>query len=419
MQKLQGRFSFGRRKKNHGKKTTALNLWKGACTWLRTHPGESHRLLDDPGCGRCSSGGRVINVDTGTYPELVSVGKTLTIRGAQAGVDARSNTRSVNESVTTGAAGSSSFYIAANDVTIDGFTVQGNTSQTNYGTGHRHGARHPRHPDPQQHSAKQCLRPVPLQQQHNRPGPHPIQRLPQQQQRRHQRRPRHLHRRIFFGGKLTNVTIDANSFYKNLGSSGTTGLEAAIAIEPYTAGITSNIRVTNNSWITTAKPSSSFTPRADDSGNCITNTQDKYSGTLRFEGDDQNVTIQGNTLYDNTGPAVALDSKGVPGDNSGFVVNNNNFYGNSTGYGAQDLPSSSTTATTPAPLDARTTGGAIPPAPAATGRAAATASGATATSSPDSSGPPRRAERTFSPWSTAPIGSREHPTMGAPLPPDL
>src|SRR3954470_10879596 len=37
--------------------------------------------------------GAIINVDAGTYSEWVVVNKSLTLRGAKAGVDARSNTR--------------------------------------------------------------------------------------------------------------------------------------------------------------------------------------------------------------------------------------------------------------------------------------------------------------------------------------
>src|SRR5438067_11269424 len=76
----------------------------------------------------------VITVDPGTYGELVYLNKSLTIRGAQAGVDARSNSRlqGASESVLTGydtgTGISSSFYVQADDVTIDGFVVQGNTS---------------------------------------------------------------------------------------------------------------------------------------------------------------------------------------------------------------------------------------------------------------------------------------------------
>src|SRR5690348_10790628 len=49
--------------------------------------------------------GATITVDAGNYPELVGVNKSLTIKGAQAGVDARSNIRAAspaNESVVCG-----------------------------------------------------------------------------------------------------------------------------------------------------------------------------------------------------------------------------------------------------------------------------------------------------------------------------
>src|SRR5579859_113231 len=57
-----------------------------------------------------------ITVDPGNYPELVTISKTLMIKGAQAGVDARSNVRAAsgNESVVSGesfgSTTSSAFY---------------------------------------------------------------------------------------------------------------------------------------------------------------------------------------------------------------------------------------------------------------------------------------------------------------------
>ena len=66
--------------------------------------------------------GQTINVDAGTYNETVTINKSLTIRGAQAGVDAR-NTRGTESIVY---ATQTVFDVFANDVTIDGFTIQGN-----------------------------------------------------------------------------------------------------------------------------------------------------------------------------------------------------------------------------------------------------------------------------------------------------
>src|SRR5579871_1918556 len=51
-----------------------------------------------------ASPGATITVDAGNYPELVGINKSLTIKGAQAGIDARSNARAAsgNESVVSG-----------------------------------------------------------------------------------------------------------------------------------------------------------------------------------------------------------------------------------------------------------------------------------------------------------------------------
>src|SRR5687767_12799384 len=73
-----------------------------------------------------ASAGATINVTTGNYAETVSVFKKLTIKGAQAGIDGRSNARGANESIVTGAdAGggifTTAFKIGASDVVIDGF----------------------------------------------------------------------------------------------------------------------------------------------------------------------------------------------------------------------------------------------------------------------------------------------------------
>src|SRR5207249_4016547 len=70
-------------------------------------------------------------------------------------------------------------------------------------------------------------------------------------------------------------------------------------------------------------------------GNTATGIYDWYSGCFRFEGNNHNVTIQYNTIYNNPGPGVAVDSSGVPGNSSGFVVSNNNITGNGTKYSAR------------------------------------------------------------------------------------
>lgn len=74
-----------------------------------------------------ASSGDTISVADGSYPELVAVTKTLTINGDQHGVDARS--RSGAESVVGSPIGA--FQIEADNVTIDGFTIQGVTADQN------------------------------------------------------------------------------------------------------------------------------------------------------------------------------------------------------------------------------------------------------------------------------------------------
>ena len=80
-----------------------------------------------------AAAGETIHVAAGTYAELVTVNKQLTLLGAQAGVDAR--TRSGAESIVDQGAGQTPFNVTASGVTIDGFTVQGNTSAIQFGFG--------------------------------------------------------------------------------------------------------------------------------------------------------------------------------------------------------------------------------------------------------------------------------------------
>lgn len=76
--------------------------------------------------------GDTIYVAAGTYPVagVVNVNKTLTLNGVQAGVDGRSRTG--DESILENSGG---LYVTANDVIVDGFTVQNSTSGafTGYG----------------------------------------------------------------------------------------------------------------------------------------------------------------------------------------------------------------------------------------------------------------------------------------------
>ncbi len=287
--------------------------------------------------------GGTVTVDAGTYTETVTVNKALTIQGAEAGVDARGNGRreAGAESIVTGATTSAgvgtSFYVTANDVTIDGFTIQGETSQDlSVGAGI-------------------VIAP-------GRSGAHVVNNIVQNNVsglflsnasatdaaviqhnvfRNNNNAGTNGGRGIYTdasisGGTLTNVTVDGNTFQNNRGSSGTTGLEAAVAFESGTNALSqTNLTLTNNTFDSNGKALLCFNVTGlVFQGNVVTRTLDWYSGSVRFEGNDHNVTITGNNLFANTGPAVAVDTKGFPGDDSGFVVTGNNIYGNGTTSGS-------------------------------------------------------------------------------------
>ena len=286
--------------------------------------------------------GGTVTVDAGTYAETVTITKRLVVRGAQAGVDGRTAGRptatAATESVVTGGTSGSvrtrAFHVLADDVTIDGFTVTGETDAADaLGAGivigpNRSGA------DVVNDVIRGNVSGLFLA---NASATNPA-----------------LVQHCFFGsnnnaganggrgiytnntisgGKLTNVTIDGNTFDYNRGSRGTTSFEAAIAFEAWVANTQSNVRITNNAFTNNGKATLFFnTSNVLIQGNTVSGTLDHWSGTIRFEGNNNTVRILYNTVTNNTGPGVAVDSKGMPGDNYGFVVNYNNFSNNNKNY---------------------------------------------------------------------------------------
>ncbi len=294
------------------------------------------------GAVNAAPAGGVVTVDAGTYPEQVTIGKPLTVDGAQAGVDARTGTRptatAATESVVTGAVSggvhSSAFHVLANDVTIDGFTVTGETSQDDQlgagiVIGPRQSGTHVVNDVVRGNVAGLFLANASVTDaavvQHddfasnNNAGDNGGRGI--------------YTDGTISGGDLTNVTIDANTFTDNNGGAGTTGYEAAMAFEAGNPGEQSNVRITNNAITDNGKAVLFFNATGIlIQGNTVTGTRDHWSGTLRFEGDVNTVSILYNTVDGNTGPAVAVDSKGMPGNNYSFTVNYNNFYGNNRAY---------------------------------------------------------------------------------------
>lgn len=76
----------------------------------------------------------LILVGSGTFVGRVTVNTSVTLQGNQVGVDAQSRT-SAAESIVVGDLGATAFYVTANNVTIDGFTVQGATNPNQFGFG--------------------------------------------------------------------------------------------------------------------------------------------------------------------------------------------------------------------------------------------------------------------------------------------
>ncbi len=280
--------------------------------------------------------GATITVDPGTYSESVVIGKTVTLKGAMAGVDGRSNARAagLGESILDGLLNADttrgySFKILANDVTIDGFTVQGQTSQSNATA-----AGIVMNPNI---AGTQILNNIV---QNNVAGLYlsnnsttKVALIKGNVFRNNNVNGPNTGRGIYSdggvsGGLLQNVTIDGNFFYKNQGQPGF-AIQAAIGLEAQTLGAQTNIRIINNAFDTNGKAVLAIAlSNSLIEGNVIGNHFDVSSGALRFEGGDSAITIRNNNLYGNGGRAIRIDQKAIPQDNSGFVITSNNIYQN-------------------------------------------------------------------------------------------
>ena len=281
--------------------------------------------------------GGIVTVDAGTYAQHVYIDKRVTLRGAKAGIDARSGSRGSGESVLTGVSTGGgrtwAFYLAADNVTIDGFVVQDQSTQsTTSGAGiviaaGRSGTQIVNN-IVQDNVAGLFLA--------NDSGTNPAL-IQHNLFRDNNNDGSNGGRGIYtdggiFGANLRNVTIDANTFINNRGGAGTTYLEAAISLESR-SNAPSDIRITNNRFESNGKAVLAYNVRGLlITGNYITKCRESGSGTLRFEGDVHDVTIKGNTITNNPGRGIRIDEKALPGHSSGFVITGNNIYGN--GYQA-------------------------------------------------------------------------------------
>ncbi len=278
--------------------------------------------------------GAVINVDAGVYNELVTVNKALTLHGAFAGVDARSASRGVNETIIQGedfggGNRSSAFHVTASHVTIDGFTVRDSLSVSKYGAGIvlAPGT-----------SASHVLNNIILDNvaglylaNASKTAATVIQHNVFANNNAHGD---NSGRGIYTnggisGGKLNNVVIDSNTFVGNLGD-GTTGApEAAIGLESRKAHSQANITITNNVMKGNGKGLllyniDTLTLR----DNTIINSISTTSAAIRIEGNVNNAIIRHNLVTSNSGAALWL-SDTFGGPNTGITLKYNDFTGNS------------------------------------------------------------------------------------------
>ncbi len=280
--------------------------------------------------------GGTVRVSAGTYDELVTVNKPLTLLGAQAGVDARSFARGRNETVVDGqnfggGNRSSAFDVTANDVTLDGFTVQGQTSSNVYGAGivlaPLVAGTHVTDDVVQDNVVGLYLAngsaadPAVIRHDvfayNNNPG-------------------NNNGRGIYSdggvsGGNLTGVVIDADTFVGNVGDGTSGNPEAAVGLEAQTAGKQSDIAITNNVMANNGKGLLVY--NATDvtfSGNLVTGSTDAGSAAVRDEGDVSNLVIDDNVVLGGAGAAVRVTARFV-GPSANVTVNLNAFAGNAGG----------------------------------------------------------------------------------------
>jgi hypothetical protein len=286
--------------------------------------------------------GGTVRVAAGTYNEMVTINKSLTVQGAQAGVDARSSCRGRGESVVDGYAisptsQSSAFYVTANDVTIDGFTAQGQTSPGVYGAGivlaPSIAGSHILDDIVQNNvvglylSNDSATDPAVIRHNvfanNNHPGAN-------------------NGRGIYTdggvsGGLLTNVLINANTFTGNVGDGTSGNPEAAVGLEAAGAGKQFNVTITNNVMANNGKALLVFNATGVTfSGNLITGSTDSLSAAVRDEGNVVNMTVSYNTVLGGRGAAVRIDNKATTGPSVNVTVNDNTFAGNLAGGVAVD-----------------------------------------------------------------------------------
>lgn len=272
-----------------------------------------------------ASAGDTINVAPGIYPHagVVTVNKTLTLKGAQAGLDARS--RFEAESILENSGG---LYITADNVIVDGFTVQNSTSGAFTGYGIAMGAGS---------SGTQIINNII---QDNIVGiglannPAGNQAVIQHNVIRNNTQPgpasgHGIYSDEYVAGVtigVEDVLIDSNEFSNDNGAlTGTWGIGISnTGSIPFT-----NLQIQNNSFVSVSPASRGMyfynTDSSTIKGNNIRN-QTNYG--IGFFGGNDGVTIRCNTILESNRGVYVADAS--VGQNSNITINDNNIAGNAT-----------------------------------------------------------------------------------------
>lgn len=336
--------------------------------------------------------GSILTVGAGTVQELVTVNKPLTIRGARFGIDAADSSRGQGETIIRGGAvsdgtRSTSFLITANDVTIDGFTVQDDSSSNLYGAGivispGVHGT-HIINNIVQSNIAGLILA------NNSTTDPALIQHnvfKNNNNQGTNSGRGIYSDSRVS-GGNLTNVVIDSNTFTGNVGFGPPAEPRAAIDLKATKHGRQSNITITNNTMQGNGKGVLlANASNVSIAGNAMTASTDTHGAAIRIEGGSSRISIFRNAIAFNLGAAIRISTE-LGKANSKFTITQNNLYGNAGGALVVDKGSYKKT------LDATNNWWGSDQGPGGDGPGVGDALFANG------------AHVIFAPWATAPIGS--------------
>ena len=269
--------------------------------------------VNDPTCNP-------INVAAGVYPEPTAPGpltifRTVTLLGAQNGMDARG--RVGLESIVTNSQGTS---VTANNVVIDGFTFENSTNGTFTGYGIAMGAgtsgTQIRNNIIQNNIAGIALSNAPggLQavilhnqiQNNNVPGPATGQGIYTDE--------------FVSGGKVDNVLVKENAFIGNdVAGIDVSNTDAANGV--------SNLEISTNSFDMNGRAVLLFnTHNSSFHDNSVTNSTEALSAAVRILDNNTNFSILNNNLVNGLGRAIRLTFTGTVGSlSSGVVINENNI----------------------------------------------------------------------------------------------